>query len=131
MTKYTRGISAPLVLTLALVFSACSVSEKKDTALATDSALNKDLQLAGRDTASQPALKDVPTTPAAEVAPPPKPTMTRPATTTKPKPAPTKPTSKPVVTPQPKTTTTASGNTETKNSSGSSAANAGGSVGSI
>ena len=129
MTKYTRGISAPLVLTLALVFSACSVSEKKDTALATDSALNKDLQLAGRDTASQPALKDVPTTPAAEVPPPPAPTTTRPATTTKPKPAPPKP--KPVVTPPPTTTTTASGNTETKNSSGSAAANAGGSVGSI
>jgi hypothetical protein len=127
MTKYTRAISAPLVLTLALALAACSVSEKKsDSALATDSALNKDLQLAGRDTASQPALKDVPTTPAAEVPPPPAPTTTRPVATTKPKPAPPKP--KPVVTP-PAVTTTPSGNTETKNTTGTAAANAGGSVG--
>ncbi|MEO8337446.1 MAG: hypothetical protein ABI664_20885 [bacterium] len=123
MTKYIRGISTPLALTLALVFSACTVSEKKaDTTLATDAALNKDLQLAGRDTASQPALTDVATTPTAEV---PATTTRPPMTTTKPKPAPPKPK------PAPTTTTTASGNTETKNASGSAAANAGGSVGII
>jgi hypothetical protein len=129
MTKYIRGISAPLVLTLALVMSACSASEKKDSALATDSALNKDLQLAGRDTASQPALKDVPTTPA-ETPPPPPPMRNTPTTTTKPKPAPPK--SKPVVSaPAPTTTTTASGNTETRNPTGSASSNAGGAVGTI
>jgi len=131
MTKYTRAISAPLALTFALALSACSVSEKKsDSALATDSALNKDLQLAGRDTASQPALKDVPTTPAAAAPAAPAPTTTRPAMTTpKPKPAPVKTTPKPAT--PPPTTTTASGNTETRNTAGSSGANAGGSVGVI
>jgi len=125
MTKYIRGISTPLALTLALMLSACTVSEKKsDSALATDSALNKDLQLAGRDTAVQPALQDVPTTPAAEA---PAATTTRP-TTTKPKPAPPKP--KPA-TPAPTTTTTASGNTETKNPTGSASSAAGGAVGTI
>jgi hypothetical protein len=126
MTKYIRGISAPLVLTLALVMSACTVSEKKDDALATDSALNKDLQLAGRDTASQPALKDVPTTPVAETPAPPM--RNTPTTTTKPKPAPPKP--KPAA-PTPTTTTTASGNTETRNPTGSASSNAGGAVGVI
>jgi hypothetical protein len=127
MTKYIRGISTPLALTLALMLSACTVSEKKsDSALATDSALNKDLQLAGRDTAVQPALQDVPTTPAAEA---PAPTTTRP-TTTKPKPAPPKP--KPATpAPAPTTTTTASGNTETKNPTGSASSAAGGAVGTI
>ena len=127
MTKYIRGISTPLALTLALMLSACTVSEKKsDSALATDSALNKDLQLAGRDTAVQPALQDVPTTPAAEA---PAATTTRP-TTTKPKPAPPKP--KPATpAPAPTTTTTASGNTETKNPTGSASSAAGGAVGTI
>jgi hypothetical protein len=127
MTKYIRGISTPLALTLALLLSACTVSEKKsDSALATDSALNKDLQLAGRDTASQPALKDVPTTPVAEVpAPAPTTTRTPPMTTNRPKPAPVRP--KPA--PTPTTTTTASGNTETRSPVGS--ASGGGSVGTI
>jgi hypothetical protein len=128
MTKYIRGISTPLALAAALFLSACTVSEKKsDSALAVDSALNKDLQLAGRDTAVQPALQDVPATPVAE-APPMTTPRTTPATTTKPKPAPPKP--KPT-TPAPTTTTTASGNTETRNPTGSAASNAGGSVGTI
>jgi hypothetical protein len=128
MTKYIRAISTPLALTLALVLSACTVSEKKaDTTLASDPSLNKDLQLAGRDTASQPALKDVPATPAAE-APAPPPMRNTP--TTKPKPAPPRP--RPATpAPTPTTTTTASGNTETRNPTGSASSNAGGAVGTI
>ncbi|MEO5817454.1 MAG: hypothetical protein ABIT20_19450 [Gemmatimonadaceae bacterium] len=127
MTKYIRAISTPLALTLALVLSACTVSEKKaDTTLAVDPSLNKDLQLAGRDTASQPALKDVPATPAAEA--PATPMRNTPTTTTKPKPAPPRP--KPA-TPAPTTTTTASGNTVTRNPTGSTSSNAGGAVGTI
>ena len=125
MTKYIRTLSAPFALSLALVFSACTVSEKKaDTALAADPALSKDLQLAGRDTAAQPALKDVAPTPAA---PAPTPPPMRAPTTTKPKPAPVKTTPRPAPAP----TTTASGNTVTKNPTGSASSSAGGSVGTI
>ena len=50
----------------ALTFSACTVKDSKsDTSLARDSALNRDLELANRDTAVQPQLQDVPATPAA------------------------------------------------------------------
>jgi hypothetical protein len=128
MTKYIRAFGAPLALSVALVFSACTVSEKKaDTTLASDPALGKDLQLAGRDTAVQPALKDVPTTPA--VTPPP---PMRTSTATKPKTAPPRATPKPAApAPAPVTTTTASGNTETRNPTGSAASSLGGSAGTI
>ena len=125
MTKYIRRLGAPLALSTALVFAACTVSEKKaDTTLASDPALNKDLALAGRDTAAQPALKDVPVAPAATPAPTPPPMR---ASTPKPKPAPAK------ITPAPKptTSTTASGNTVTKNPTGSASSAAGGNVGII
>ncbi|MEO8621619.1 MAG: hypothetical protein ABI625_11175 [bacterium] len=122
MTKYIRRLGAPLALSAALAFAACTVSEKKaDTTLATDTTLNKDLAMAGRDTSVQPALKDVP----AAAAPAPTPPPMRTATTTKPKPAPAKTTPAPV----PTTTTTATGNTVTKNAPAS--ANAGGAVGTI
>ncbi len=123
MTKYIRRAGASFVVASALVFSACTVSEKKaDTSLATDSTLNKDLALAGRDTMAQPALKDVAPTPAASPAPTTTPSRTTPArTTTTPKPA-----------PKPSTpTTTASGNTVTKNPTGSASTSAGGAVGTI
>lgn len=128
MTKYIRTLGAPLALTMVLAFAACTVSEKKaDTTLATDTALNKDLALAGRDTTAQPALKDVPVTPAAPApAPPPMRTNTA---TSKPKPRPAPPKSTPP--PAPTTTTTASGNTVTKNPTGSASSSAGGSVGTI
>ncbi|MEO7457861.1 MAG: hypothetical protein ABIY52_16515 [Gemmatimonadaceae bacterium] len=123
MTKYTHRLGATFVLASALVFSACTVSEKKaDTTLATDTALNKDLALAGRDTLTQPALKDVaaPVATPAPVATSPKPTTSKPATT-RPAPRPATPT----------TTTTASGNTVTRNPSGTSGTSAGGAVGTI
>ena len=121
MIKYIRLAGAPFALAAALSLSACTVSDNKsDTSLARDTALSRDLQMAGRDTTVQPQLQDVPATPAAEPAPPaPAPSRTTPReparTATRPKPAP-KPAAPEV---------TASGNTVTRNT-GAAAANAGG-----
>src|SRR5215218_5830280 len=129
MSKYIRRLGAPFVMVAALAFSACTVSDSKsDTSLARDTALNRDLELANRDSAVQPQLKDVPATPAAET-PAPAPAPAR-AT---PKPAATRPAPRPATTtpPAPTTRTTASGNTETRNTPGSAAASGGGAVGTI
>lgn len=130
MSKYTRRLGAPFALVTALSFAACTVSDSKsDTSLARDTALNRDLELANRDSAVQPQLKDVPATPAAET-PAPAPTPMR---TTTPKPAATRPAPRPTTsTPkEPTTRTTASGNTETRNAPGTAAASGGGAVGTI
>jgi hypothetical protein len=126
MTNYIRRFGAPLALTAVLAVAACSSADKKpDSTLARDTALNKDLAMANRDTASQPALKDVPVTPpAAATTPPPAPVKHTPAVT-HPKPAPAKTTPKPS-----EPTTTASGNTVTRNP-GTSGSSGGGSVGTI
>jgi len=129
MSKYTSRLGAPFVIAAALAFSACTVSDSKsDTSLARDTALNRDLQMANRDSAAQPQLNDVPATPAATTpAPAPAPARTTPKPlATKPAPRPTRPT-----TTEPTTRTTASGNTETRNPSGSAASNGGGAVGTI
>src|SRR5687768_4739842 len=108
MVQYIPRLTASLVLSLALVASACS---NKDDTAAADSALNSDIQLANRDTAAQPALTDVPaataTTPAPSTAAPRTTTTTTrtPATTTR----------------RPTTTTTSSGNTVTRTPAGSAA----------
>jgi hypothetical protein len=120
MTKYIRHAGAPFALVAALTLSACTVSDSKsDTSLARDTALSRDLAMAGRDTSAQPQLNDVPATPAAEpaapAATPMRTTTPRPARTT-PKPAP-KPAAPEV---------TASGNTVTRNTPGTSASAAGG-----
>jgi hypothetical protein len=127
MRKYIRHAGAPFALAAALSLSACTVSDSKsDTSLARDTALSRDLQMAGRDTTVQPQLKDVPATPAAEPAPPaptpmrtstPKPAPARTATRPTPKPSPARPTAPEV---------TASGNTVTRNAPGTSASAAGG-----
>jgi len=132
MSKYTRRFGAPFALVAALSFSACTVSDSKsDTSLARDTALNRDLELANRDSAVQPQLNDVPATPAAET-PAPAPTPMR---TTTPKPAASRPAPRPTrpatTTPEPTTRTTASGNTETRNAPGTAAASGGGAVGTI
>ncbi len=57
-TKYIRSLT-PL-FALALLAGACSTREGNDDSLAVDTALNRDLQLANRDTAAQPQLRDVP-----------------------------------------------------------------------
>jgi hypothetical protein len=131
MSKYTRRLGAPFVFVAALAFSACTVSDSKsDTSLARDTALNRDLQMANRDSAAQPQLRDVPATPAAET-PAPAPAPAR----TTPKPVATKPATRPsrpaTTTPEPTTRTTASGNTETRNAPGTAAASGGGAVGTI
>ena len=135
MTKHIRQLRAPLALCVALAVAACSVKDSKsDSSLARDTALNRDLALAGQDTTIQPQLRDVPATPAVTTpAPAPAPAAssprsstpaTRPSTsgrtTTPSRPAPT-----------PTTTTTPSGNTVTRNTTGSASSSAGGAVGTI
>src|SRR5512141_324927 len=78
MLKYTSRYAASL-LVAATLLGACS-SEKKgpdSTALGADSALNRDLAMANRDSAAQPQLQDVPANTAT-----PAPTTTRPQTRT-------------------------------------------------
>ena len=88
MTKYIRRFSTPLALTVALAVAACSKGgENSDTTLATDSALNRDLQLAAGDSAAQPQLKDVPAeapAPAPTTSTPSRPRTTTPKPTTRP-----------------------------------------------
>ncbi|HEV7994300.1 MAG TPA: hypothetical protein VGP25_20920 [Gemmatimonadaceae bacterium] len=130
MTKYIRHFGAPLAMSIALAVSACTVKDSKsDTSLATDSALTRDLQIAGRDTGVQPQLRDVPATPPADATPAPAPVTRAPA----PAPRPAAPRPKPVATrpAEPTTRTTPSGNTETRNTAGSAASNGGGAVGTI
>jgi hypothetical protein len=126
MTKYIRRLSAPLALTAALALGACTVKDtKSDSTLASDTALTRDLQLAGRDTAAQPQLTDVPANPAPAPAAA-APATTRPSTT----PRATAPAPRRTPTPArttPTTTTTASGNTVTR----STGSTAGGAVGTI
>jgi hypothetical protein len=121
MTNDIRKFGAPLAFAMVLALAACKSADKApDSSLARDTALNKDLAMANRDTSAQPALKDVAATPPA-AAPAPAPTAMKPAApVARPKPAPVKT--------APKTTTTKSGNTVTTGSTGSSG---GGSVGTI
>lgn len=107
MVQYIPRLKASLVLTFALVAGACS---NKDDTAAADSALNRDIQLANRDTAALPALTDVPVAPATNPAP--SASAPRPTTTTR-TPTTTRTT--------PRTTTTASGNTVTRTAAGSAA----------
>src|SRR6266446_3510548 len=110
MAQYIPRFSASLALSLALLAGACS---KKDDTAAADSALNKDIQLANRDTSAQPALTDVPAGTAANPAPS---TTTKTTTTTR-------STTRTPTTTTKKTTTsvTSSGNTVTRNSAGTAA----------
>jgi len=107
MVQYIPRFSASLALSLALFAGACA---KKDDTAAADSALNKDIQLANGDTSAQPALTDVPAGTAK--APATTTTTTKTTTTTR------KPTT---TTRAPTTSVTSSGNTVTRNNSGSAA----------
>jgi len=62
MSKYTWHLGASLALGASVLLGACKSEPKQgpDSALASDSTLNKDLSLAGQDTAAQPQLQDVP-----------------------------------------------------------------------
>lgn len=90
MTKFTGRLILPILA--ASFVAACGGGDKKaDSALASDSTLNRDLALAGADSTKQPALADVPATPPA----PTKAAPTKTASTTKAKaPAPTPPPSR-------------------------------------
>ncbi|MFL5638834.1 MAG: hypothetical protein ACJ78M_05640, partial [Gemmatimonadaceae bacterium] len=117
MVQYIPRLSASLALSFALFAGACST--KTDSNAAADSALNRDIQLANRDSAAQPALTDVPaasTTAAAPSATTPTRTTTAPRTT-----APRTTTRTPTTTTRPTTSVTSSGNTVTRTSAGSAA----------
>jgi hypothetical protein len=109
MVQYIPRLKASLLLSLALFAGACA---KKDDTAAADSALNKDIQLANRDTTAQPALTDVPgiatpTNPAPSTTAPR--TTARTTTRTTPRTTTTRP------------TVTSSGNTVTRTSAGTAA----------
>lgn len=104
MVQYISRLNASLALSLALLAGACA---KKDDTAAADSALNKDIQLANRDTAAQPTLSDVP----AGTATNPSPSTTTSKTTT---------TTRTTTPRRPTTSVTSSGNTVTRTPSGSS-----------
>jgi hypothetical protein len=108
MVQYIPRFNATLVLSFALLVGACA---KTDNNAAADSALNKDIQLANRDSAAQPALTDVPassTAPATSA-----PTTTKTTTTKTTSRTPT------TTTRTPTTSVTSSGNTVTRTPSGS------------
>lgn len=112
MSTYSR-ILTPLALALVVAAGGCKEKSNPDT-LAQDSALSRDLQLANRDTAAQPELKDVPPAPAAEPEPEPaRPAPSRPSRPSRPRPRPTPAPSEP--------TTTPSGNTVARGEKGSEA----------
>lgn len=113
MTEYIRRFAAPLALSLALVAGVGACKTGDDDLASDTAALNRDLELANRDTSARPGLTDVPA-----------------GTATTPRPA----------TPHPSTSgssgssaRTSSGNTVTRNPSTgtSSGTSGGGTVGSI
>jgi YMGG-like Gly-zipper len=126
-TKLSR-IATPVLLTLTLVIGACKQGDKPEDALAQDTSLAHDLQLANTDSLSQPELKDVPAT----VVPAETPVTTAPRTTQRQTPSqvltpsrtPRRVATTPRSTPQPVETTpapvtTANGNTVTEGNTGS------------
>jgi hypothetical protein len=121
MLQYIPRFNASLALSFALFAAACST--KTDNNAAADSALNKDIQLANRDTAAQPALTDVP---ASSTAPTPTTTATTARTTTRTTTTTRTPTT---TTRRPTTSVTSSGNTVTRTTTGGAAG--GGRVGTI
>jgi hypothetical protein len=65
MSKYTGRFSVPIVVGAFAFLAACGGDKNNaDSALAADTTLNRDLALAGKDTAAQPTLTDVPAAPA-------------------------------------------------------------------
>ena len=128
MINYIRRLRAPLALCAALIVAGCTSKDATpDSSLARDTALNRDLALAGQDTTLQPQLRDIPASPAV-AAPAPAPASSAPARTTTPV---TRPRTTAPARTTPATSTTASGNTVTRNPSGSASTGAGGSVGTI
>ena len=116
MVQYIPRFNASLALSFALLAGACTT--KTDNNAAADSALNKDIQLANRDTAAQPALTDVPASSTVANAP----ATTAPRTTTRTTTTNRTTTRTPTSTTRtPTTSVTSSGNTVTRTSGGAAA----------
>jgi hypothetical protein len=119
-------IATPVLLGITLALGACKQGDKPEDALASDTSLAHDLQLANSDTAAQPELKDVP----AIVEPAANPVTTAPKVTRRQTPAeiltpsrnPRRVAAEPTLTPQPvenAPVTTSNGNTVTEGNTGS------------
>lgn len=124
MAKYTRHLGAVAALSAALLVVACDSRSEggADSPLAQDTALNRDLLLAGSDTAAQPQLRDVPAD---------SPSTATPARAVTPTRRPSTPAARPASNRTPTTPAapvrTSSGNTVTRGSTGGG----GGAVGTI
>ena len=134
MLEYTRRTwrTGTMVVVSAFTLAACGGEKEdsplRDSGLASDSALNRDLQLAGGDTSVQPQLQDVPNTPAEQPAADPAPPV---RTTTPARTAPARTATRPAPAP-PRETTTPSGNVVTRGSgTGTAGSGGGGAVGTI
>jgi hypothetical protein len=121
-TRISR-IVTPVLLTATLALGACKQGDKPEDALAQDTSLAHDLQLANADTMAQPQLKDVPA-----IVEPAQTPVTAPRTTQRQKPAEilTPSRRRVAATPRPATepveetpVTTANGNTVTEGTTGS------------
>jgi LysM repeat protein len=126
-TKFSRA-ATPVLLIAILALGACKQGDKPEDALAQDTTLAHDLQLANADTMAQPQLKDVPVT----IAPAPKPAAPAPKISQRQKPSeiltpsrnPRRVATTPRSTPQPVEAapvpvTTSNGNTVTEGTTGS------------
>jgi LysM repeat protein len=126
-TKFSRA-ATPVLLIAILALGACKQGDKPEDALAQDTTLAHDLQLANADTMAQPQLKDVPVT----IVPAPKPAAPAPKISQRQKPSeiltpsrnPRRVATTPRSTPQPVEAapvpvTTSNGNTVTEGATGS------------
>ena len=119
MSKYTGRLRLSVVVGALALVAACNRGDNNaDSALASDTTLNRDLALAGTDTAAQPQLTDVPASPTTSGTAAKAPATRSTASTG----------TKSTTTRTPASTKTASGNTVTK---APSASGAGARVGSI
>lgn len=129
MTKFTFSrIATPVLFAATIALGACKQGDKPEDALAQDTSLAHDLQLANADTISQPELKDVPAT----VVPAPAPSEPAPKVTKRqtpseiltpsrtPRRVATTPRSTTPVETEPQPVTTLNGNTVTESAAGAS-----------
>jgi hypothetical protein len=117
-TTFTR-IATPVLFAFTLAAGACKQGDKPEDALAQDTSLAHDLQLANADSAAQPQLKDVPATVVPAVAPttqaPRVAKRQTPAEILTPNRTPRRIATNPETAPADKPVTTANGNTVTEN----------------
>ena len=110
--QYIRTSRVPFaLLALTAVFACSKGDNRSDSALATDTALNRDINLAGADTAAQPQLTDVPAATA------PRPAATRPTTSAS---RPSTTTTRPATTTSRPTTSSSGSSASGSSASGSS-----------